>query len=192
MGKLVIVIGSALALAGACGKGKDAGGGGGGGAGTRPGKLTAQEHKSSDGTLTVKGQLPAAWKPAPAPGGGIKLVQEGEGGSNEGHLQLSIAYPIDGKSPEETIKDTTTVIETYGKDGLVVPPTEIAPGRWGRVSQTVGMQWKPGIDMFDAHALWQLEDKRHVRCWVRWLSSSPQGALDLCKTLEVTAAAPSP
>jgi hypothetical protein len=190
MGKQAALIAmSALVLTGACGKDKDGGGGGGGGAGTRPGKLTAQEHRSADGKLTVKGDLPSGWKAEEPLGGGVKLVQQGEGGSNEGHVQLSIAYG-GGKTPEEVIKDTASVEQAYGKGSLVVPPAEIAPGRWGRVSQMVGMQWRPGIDMFEATALWKLDDQQHVRCWVRWLSKSAEGALELCKSVEVTAAAP--
>ena len=185
---------TALFVNGACGKDKEktgGGGGGGAGGGTRPGTLTAQEHRSADGTLTMKGMLPSAWKPGEALGGGVKLVQQGEGGSNEGHVQVSLVY-ASGKTPEEVMKDTASVEQAYGKGSLVVPATEIAPGRWGRVSQMVGQQWRPGIDMFEATAMWKLDEQQHVRCWVRWLSTSAAGALDLCKTLEVTAAPPAP
>ena len=51
----------------------------------------------------------------------------------------------------------------------------------------IGMQWRPGIDMFEGHVFWSTgEAKQVVRCWVRWNSTSEQGALELCKSLEAT------
>ncbi len=168
---------SALAL-GCSKQDRDAGGGG-----TIPGTLAPRALTSKDGALTVKGPMPAAWKPEDVPQG-VKLTQLGDNGVNQGHVEITLEYA--DASAESLAKDTTASDEAYGPNSLVAKPAEIAPGRWGRVHQHVGIQWRPGIDMFDATVFWAVGDRRVARCWVRWLGKSADGALDLCKALEAT------
>lgn len=174
----------------ACGKSDDNASGGGkvdSSKGAHAGKLTAQEHKSPDGKLTVKGSMPAAWKPREIQNGRpFALTQPHDGATPPAQLAVTaeVAYPA--ATPEALAAQKAADAPASGYD-VVTPPKELAPGRWGYVLKTQGVQWMPGIDMFVGHAYWMIDDKQHADCWVIWNSKSPDGALELCKDLEVTA-----
>ena len=179
---------TALALVG-CAKAGDGGGRSTGGA--NAGTLTEQAHTSPDGKVTATGKLPAAWMPRTiANRGAVTLTQPHDGASPPAQVSVSVK---DEHLAETTIERLTRKLAASAQEigyAVVMAPVELAPGRWGYVSKVEGQQWMPGIDMYEAHALWKLDDQRYVDCWVVWNSATPAGAVELCKDLEVTAPAP--
>lgn len=166
----------------ACGN-KQSGGEAGGG-GTDVGTVGPRKLESTDKKLVLEGKLPTAWVQDPVPDG-IKLVQRDKEDMNLGHVHVSVVYS--DKTPEALARDTADTEKIYGAGSLVVPATELRAGRWGRVFQTMGVQWRPGINMYEASAFWSAGDNQIARCAVRWLNKAPAGALDVCKDLEVRA-----
>lgn len=182
----VFVVGACLA--GACSKKE--GGGGEGSAGV-VGKKTPQEHENPRGTFTVKGPMPEAWKPRTDVMGGMymalaHLVDD----MPEAQLAIGLDYVAEGQTPEADARKRAGDKGTKPTDDhVVVGPLELEPGRWGYVLKNGDLQWRPGIYMFEAHAVWKVSDRQVARCWVSWKGKSADGALDLCKQLEVTPAA---
>jgi hypothetical protein len=185
MNSALVWFGIAAGLVGC--KSKGSGDGGGEGEGTVVGTLAMRELESSNKQLSIKGQLPESWVQDPS-AIGIKLVHRAKDDMNLGHVEVSIDYTT--KTPEARAKDTADSEKIHGPGSLVVPPTEIAPGRWGNVFQSMGVQWRPGINMYEAAAYWSAGENHGVRCRVRWLSKAPEGALELCKSIEATHRAP--
>lgn len=155
--------------------------------GTVVGTLTPQEHKSPNGKITVKGPMPSAWKPREIANKGEMALAQPGGAIPPGQVSVSVEDYVEREAtPETHIAKSVTSSKEVGYE-IVVPVAEIAPGRWGYVGKMSGVQYKPGIDMFDGSVVWRIADRQFARCNVRWTGADATGALDLCKQLEVTA-----
>jgi hypothetical protein len=178
-------------LAVSCGK-KGGGEGDGDGAGIVVGKLAPRELKSPDGKTTVKGSFPENWTTKNGLDPTAVRVEQADGDVAIAHVQVGPSL-LATRPPKELASDVASTESAYGKGSVVASGVEIAPGRFAKVAK-MGMQWKPGIEMFEVHVYWGEPPTAAkptgyvVDCWVGWKGKTADGATDLCKDLEVAVA----